>query len=593
MGYASTNGLAWLARRTRNRAVRLLIGNYQAKYFKEASPEKRDEALALLERDDVIVFNWYRRHGQRSDAHLKVWIAHREYGPPAILNGSANLSERGLYHNREIMTSVRDEEVEQIVQLVEDLIENAWDVKSKIRDYIQGRVRSTGPRDDYQPNPRERGTRTMRRRLPSTPPRRPARKRKAGFGCSTFLPVLLALMALLFLINYVIPNLDFTSNDSGSGSGMSETAQSAEVTQPGDHQPSIPAELSGQDPDVVPANPTTRESPHSSDQPEQVESQTSTTMSQGETLVVDPLTADYVQGIVEVQASLEDVLVAIRAVNRDWDNRNETGLAYAEAEAVLIDINDQVQTLHDRVRYQRVPIVLRGIHGRPEGPVQQSAKLPPLAEAILAGLQIPAPNDGTARRTALLEFDSAAQDFFNSVEHVLKHVEKNAEALGLTNSPASTTTTHPPVPLTDEGLSYVEGLMRFKETMAHLVTELNAANQAWDNQETTNASFSQTESAIASVVEQSQALHQQVRDFPVPRPVRVLGEDPPRKAATLAESASRVLSGLRIPAPDPGFERLAALDDFNAAAERFEDSINHVVSEVYAKAHKSGLAKES
>ncbi len=61
----------------------------------------------------------------------------------------------------------------------------------------------------------------------------------------------------------------------------------------------------------------------------------------------------------------------------------------------------------------------------------------------------------------------------------------------------------------------------------------------------------------------------------------------------MAENASRVLAGLLIPAPDPGFERLAALDDFNEAAALFVDSLNHVISEVFAKAHTSGLAKAS
>lgn len=573
--------MAWLERRTKNRSVRLLIGNYRTKYFNESTPENRDDALAFLARDDVEVLGWYRRHGQRSEAHWKVWIAESGTDPPAVLNGSANLTEVGLYHNHELMTSVTEKEVKQAVRQVKGLLDKAWDIKSKIRGHIQGRAESIGPRRGYKPSrPVEASTRTGHRRSPETrprPPYRTGRRKSVGRGCSGLIIGLLTLMALLYLLNIIVPSLNSTNNNADSR----------------DTLPGIAGGVEGTQANTVTVTPTTLKSSASSVQTEQADSQVSITTSQEVTLTLDSLTADYVQGIVEAQAGLEKVLVSIRAVNRDWDNRNETGLVYAEAEATLIAIKDQVQTLYDNVRYQRVPIVLRGVHGRPEGPVQQAAKLPPLAEAVLVSLQIPAPNDGTERRTALRELDSAVQDFFNSAEHVLKHVDKNAEALGLTNSPASTTTTHPPAPLTDEGVSYVEGLMKFKETLAHLVTELNAANEAWDSRATTNVSFSQTESAIGSVADRAQALHEQLRDFPVPQPVRVLGEDPPRKAAAIAESASRVLSGLRIPAPDPGFERLAALDDFNAAAELFEHSLNHVISEVFAKAHTSGLAKES
>lgn len=571
----------------------MFIGNYQAKYFKKSTPENRRDALTFLARDDVEVLGWYRRHGQSSDAHLKVWIAQRDDGPPAILNGSANLSDAGLYHNHEIMTSVPEEEVGSVALQVGSLLENAWEIKSKVRDYIQGRARRFGPRQvPPLSKPTEEGTRTRRRRYPVTQPRHPKRTRnRGGCGCGTFVIGLLALMSLLYLINNVIPALNFTNDDVRSESALSGTTQSVERTQT-NGGPSIHGELPGQDLDRVPANSSTLESPNGSAPPEQPASHNPTTTSQEQTLELDPLTGGYVQGIIEVQAVLQTVLEEIHTISRDWDNRNETGLAYAEAEATLIAINEQVQSLNDSVRYQRVPIVLRGIHGEPGGPVQQSAKLPPLVEAVIEGLQIPAPNDGSERREALLEFDAAAQSFFNSVEHVLRHIEKNAVALGLTNSPVSTTTTHPPVPLSDEGVAYVEGLMKFKEILGNLVFQINAANEAWDDRATTNFSFSETESTLGRVAEQAQAFHKEVREFPVPQPIRVLGEDPPRKSALIPETASRVLAGLQIPAPDPGFERLAALDDFNAAAQRFIDSVNHVISEVHAKAHTSGLAKE-
>ena len=74
--------------------------------------------------------------------------------------------------------------------------------------------------------------------------------------------------------------------------------------------------------------------------------------------------------------------------------------------------------------------------------------------------------------------------------------------------------------------------------------------------------------------------------------MRGLGEGPKRAAPRIADTARDVLAGLRIPAPNTGFERFTALDDLNAAARAFRASVDHVVYEVYAKAHTSGLAAD-
>ena len=109
------------------------------------------------------------------------------------------------------------------------------------------------------------------------------------------------------------------------------------------------------------------------------------------------------------------------------------------------------------------------------------------------------------------------------------------------------------------------------------------------NRAVTGATYAETEDALVEIAERATAFYEQVQDHPIPGPVRVLGERPKNKAGPIAEHANRILAGLRIPAPDPGFERLAALDDLNHAAQRFHASINHVIYEVHAKAHTSGL----
>ena len=135
VGYSSVPGIAWLARRTGDRRVRLLIGDCRPKYFKHAKAEDRTEAAAFLERSDVVVQNWYKKRGGASEAHLKVWVAH-DVPRPAVLSGSANLTHQGLYRNTEMVAEIAAGEVDEAVERVEDLFAKAWDVKDRLLDYI-------------------------------------------------------------------------------------------------------------------------------------------------------------------------------------------------------------------------------------------------------------------------------------------------------------------------------------------------------------------------------------------------------------------------------------------------------------------------
>ena len=165
VGYASPAGIAWIARRTRSRTVRLLIGNCQRHRFERSSPEDRREALDFLGRGDVQVRNWYRRHGEASEAHLKVWVAH-DTPRPAVLNGSANLTNQGLHHNVEVVTAVPGAELEAVVRLVEELFTKAWDVKDRLRGYIDPHTGSysmdSGPVESAPPGAYSTASSTVR-----------------------------------------------------------------------------------------------------------------------------------------------------------------------------------------------------------------------------------------------------------------------------------------------------------------------------------------------------------------------------------------------------------------------------------------------
>ncbi len=568
-----------------HRRVRLLIGDCRPKYFTKASPAKRDEALAFLARDDVEVWNWYRRHGQSSDAHLKVWMAHSE-PRPAALNGSANLSEAGLYHNRELMTTVSEDEIEPVIRMVEDLIKQAWNVKVRIRQYIQVELDVPGEETYPQDSP-----------APVRKGRAPVRKgrRRSGCGCGALVIGVLALIVGIYLLASLFTSWQSSPGNQLDGGTSPSDTQSVSTAPTQTQAPAQPGDTP--DPETRSMGPTTSDPDTPDGREDPLDEQgpsASTAAFQEVSIPLNPLADAYVQGMVKAVGSLADLGRQINTVNQDWDNRSETAPTFSETGASLLAMVDKLQTLSDSVRHQRVPLVLRGIHGRPEGPIQEAAKLIPLAEAVLAGLRVPAPDDGSQRREALQQFNSTLQNFTSSVEHVFEHIDKNAEALGLTaNPPPTPTTTLPDIPLGEEGLAYVEGLTELRDSLAVLVSEINAVNQAWDGRIDDNISFSTTESALIEVAEEARIFYEQVRDHPVPRPIRGLAEDPPRKASPIAEKASEVLAGLRLPAPNSGFERLAALDDFNAAAELFNSTVDHVISEVYAHAHTSGLAKDN
>lgn len=135
VGYSSVPGIAWLARRTAGRRVRLLIGDCRPQNFKHSKAQDRADAVAFLERSDVVVRNWYKKRGGSSEAHLKVWVAH-DLPRPAVLSGSANLTHQGLYRNTEMVAEIAAAEVDEAVERVEGLFAKAWDVKDRLLGYL-------------------------------------------------------------------------------------------------------------------------------------------------------------------------------------------------------------------------------------------------------------------------------------------------------------------------------------------------------------------------------------------------------------------------------------------------------------------------
>lgn len=184
VGSASVSGLVWLAERTSQRPVTLLIGDLQGRNFQHATDADRRAALAFVKRSDVEVRNWYRtarNAAGRSEAHLKLWAAcdDRE-APHSFLVGSANLTTAGFAENVELMTVADGSEHDYLNGVLEALLEKSWPAE----DQLAERIASPDAQTDA-PRPHRRPARSgQRSHKPAVP--------KAQTGCAKQAAVLAA-----------------------------------------------------------------------------------------------------------------------------------------------------------------------------------------------------------------------------------------------------------------------------------------------------------------------------------------------------------------------------------------------------------------
>lgn len=134
-GYASMAGLAWLARRTKNRPVTLVIGDLRTG-MDNFSASDASKAAAFISRPDVRVLNWYRTGRNKKGAaiaHAKVFAVEGSQGRPiAVLAGSANLTMTGLTANVETMVEAVKEDREAAFNQVIWLERQGWDASERL-----------------------------------------------------------------------------------------------------------------------------------------------------------------------------------------------------------------------------------------------------------------------------------------------------------------------------------------------------------------------------------------------------------------------------------------------------------------------------
>ncbi|WP_428120036.1 hypothetical protein [Candidatus Poriferisodalis sp.] len=158
VGSASVPGLVWLAERTRQRPVTLLIGDLQGRNFQHATDVDRRTAVDFVERSDVEVRNWYRtarNAAGRSEAHLKIWAAFDDHeNPQAFLLGSANLTAAGLSENAELMAVADASEHDYLRSTVAELLEKAWSAEEQLVERIAGTQAVAEPERPHKRTPK-------------------------------------------------------------------------------------------------------------------------------------------------------------------------------------------------------------------------------------------------------------------------------------------------------------------------------------------------------------------------------------------------------------------------------------------------------
>ena len=293
--------------------------------------------------------------------------------------------------------------------------------------------------------------------------------------------------------------------------------------------------------------------------------------------------SQYLLALSAFAAAADGLVSDMGAVNRSWDE--EKGDApdepsyrarYREAESALEDILDRVRGFTAGVRNQPVPapVALQG-----GALAEQAARLPGLAEDVLAGLRRPRPDDGSARRAALADFNAAAAGFSRSAAALAARIEQDAAGLGLaaggTASDAAPSGAQPQ-PDEADAAAYLEGLAGFRDELNRLAADIGEIHRSWDEEKgdapdepSYRARYREAESALEDALRRMRSFHVRVQALPVPSSVQALGAGPESLTPRLVSSAEGMLAGLRRPRPDDGSARRAALADFDEAVRSF------------------------
>ena len=181
------------------------------------------------------------------------------------------------------------------------------------------------------------------------------------------------------------PAVEITSGASGTAPSTTATSAAAEDTTAGDGEPVTPEDTT----------PTT---------------------------LLPPEIEVYLTNLADDKAALAALVEELNRVNDSWENRDQTGVTYADTEAAMIAASERAVVFSEAVELHRPPEDVAGLTDAHQRVYESAAAVAEAAANALAGLR--APDTGELRRAAVVEFRAAAASFEQQVDQISEIVRQ-------------------------------------------------------------------------------------------------------------------------------------------------------------------------
>ena len=149
---------------------------------------------------------------------------------------------------------------------------------------------------------------------------------------------------------------------------------------------------------------------------------TETTEETTPTTLLPPEIEVYLTNLAEDKTALAALVEELNAINDAWENRDETGVTFAETEAGMVAASERAVVFSEAVELHRPPEDVAGLTDAHQRVYESAAAVAEAAAAALAGLR--APDTGEDRRAAMVEFRAAAASFEQQVDQISEIVRQ-------------------------------------------------------------------------------------------------------------------------------------------------------------------------
>ncbi len=140
------------------------------------------------------------------------------------------------------------------------------------------------------------------------------------------------------------------------------------------------------------------------------------------TTLLPPEIEVYLTNLAEDKAALAALVEELNRVNDSWENRDQTGVTYADTEAAMVAASERAVVFSEAVELHRPPEDVAGLTDAHQRVYESAAAVAEAAANALAGLR--APDTGELRRAAVVEFRAAAASFEQQVDQISEIVRQ-------------------------------------------------------------------------------------------------------------------------------------------------------------------------